>query len=212
MAGLVTQKLSEHWQAATPVADRGAPAAAFDVLVIAAVIGSGLVLAGIACALPALAVLVGSGGGAELRRPLRRAVACTLLAGVATVAVVVWAHRLSDRQRNGHDLLYAVAAVGLGLAIVLSLAAWTAAALAAARSITFSSRLLVVEARLSAGVACSMLVMVIATSVWWASVGAGARASVMPAVLALMAVATTLALVGSLRAVRELPDRPARRS
>jgi hypothetical protein len=212
VAGLATQKLSEHWQAATPAADRGLPAAAFDVLVVAAAIGSILVLAGIACALPALAALVAKGGGSGLRRPLRRALACTLVAAAAAIGVVVWAHRLSDQQRNGHDLLYSLGVAGLALAVILCLVAWTAAALAAARSITFGPRLLARETWLAAAVAASMLVMSIATAIWWVSVGAGARPAAMPAVLALMAVATTVGVLGSRDAVRALPAERARRS
>jgi hypothetical protein len=205
VAGLATQKLSEHWRAATPAAGRGVPTAAFDVLVAAAAIGSILVLTGIACALPALAGAVRNGGSASLRRPLRRAIVSTMLATATTIALVVWAHRLSGPQRNGHDLAYSLGAVGSGLVIVLCLAAWTAAAVTAARAITFSVRLLTVEARLAMAVAGSMLVMAIATAVWWASVGGGARPAAMPAVVAIMAVATALGVLGSLRAARALP-------
>ncbi len=286
VAGVSVQKISEHWQGATPSSSRALPAAALDVLVAAAVVGSAATLLGIACALPALRVLLAAGRRHELRRPIRtgfkrrvsgravwkppsalaaedsglpnarracsgspkvwrecaqrsdarpqsdpgapnaarclqsvlgRAAGLTLVAGLATAGLVSWAHGLSARQRNGHDLLYGLGALAWALLAMACLAAWTAAAVAAGSRVDLSRRLLRVEAWLGAVAATAMVVMLGATCVWWASLArsapwfftgapAGSHASaVSPGLIGcvlLMVAATAAGLAGSLRAVR----------
>jgi hypothetical protein len=217
VAGVSVQKISEHWQGATPSSSRALPAAALDVLVAAAVVGSAATLLGIACALPALRVLLAAGRRHELRRPIRRAAGLTLVAGLATVGLVSWAHGLSARQRNGHDLLYGLGALAWALLAMACLAAWTAAAVAAGSRVDLSRRLLRVEAWLGVVAATAMVVMLGATCVWWASLArsapwfftgapAGSHASaVSPGLIGcvlLMVAATAAGLAGSLRAVR----------
>ena len=218
VAGLTVQKISEHWQRATPAASRGVPAVAFDVLVAAAVVGSAAVLLGIACALPAFRALLVTGGWHELRRPMRRAAGLTILTALATGGLVLWAQALSARQRDGHDLLYGLGALAWALVAIACLAAWTAAAVAAGARIDLSRRLLRLEAWLGVVSATMMVLMLAATCVWWASLArsapwfftgasAGSRASgLSPEVVGcvvLMVAASAAGLAGSLRAVRE---------
>ena len=134
VAGLSVQKASEHWQSATPASGRDVPAAAFTVLEIVAAIASVLVLAGIAAALPRLIARVRAGEVTGLRRPLLRAIASSLITVAAGVPLVLWASSLSAAQRNGHDTLYGLAWGGTVLLAIISLSAWTAAAVAAARA------------------------------------------------------------------------------
>jgi len=101
VAGVVLQKFSERWQRLTPVSARGLPAGAFEALVVAAAIGSALVLLGVACTLPRLVAYLRSGGWAAIRPAIVRAVTITALAAVGTVGLVAWAHRLGTAQRNG---------------------------------------------------------------------------------------------------------------
>ena len=68
IAGTIVQKYSEHWQDATPVASRGLPSGAFTALVIGAIGGGLLVLAGIALTLPSVAAFMHAGGWASVRR------------------------------------------------------------------------------------------------------------------------------------------------
>jgi hypothetical protein len=217
IAGIGVQKFSEHWQAAAPSSSRGVPAAAFDVLVGAAAIGSAATLLGIACALPAFRALLVEGRWHELRRPIRRAAGLSIVGGLATVGLVLWAHGLSTHQRDGHDLGYALGVLACALLAVACLASWTAAAVAAGSRIEPSPRLLRVEAWLAVLSATTMVVMLGATCVWWASLArsapwfftgatAGSRASAFSPVLAgcvlLMLVSAAAGLAGAVRAAR----------
>jgi hypothetical protein len=203
VAGAGVQKFSEHWQAATPAGARGLPTAAFDVLLAAACVGSALVLTGVAAALPSLARFLRGGGLAQVRRPLLRAVALTIAALPVTVAVVLWAHRLSAAQRNGHDAAYAAVTVSWALLLAACLAAWTAAGVAAARRLALAPALVRLEALLAAGVAAAMVTMTAATAVWWGALARSAPSFLGAAGSPLapqLLVATVLMLVATLAA------------
>ncbi len=217
VAGVGVQKLSEHWQDATPRSQQALPADAFAVLAGAAAIGSALVVLGIVCAVPALLAFVRTGGWREIRGVILRAVAATALAVASTAALVVWAHRLPVRARAGHDLAYVAGFCAWSLVMLVFIASWTVAAVSTARRLDLSERLLRFEARLAAGVCTTMAVMTVATAVWWAAladaapwffagrqVGATASALVpqLAVALLLMLTATSLGTAGAVRALR----------
>ena len=221
VAGFAVQKTSEHWQSATPASSQGLPVGAFDALVVAAALGSALVLAGIACVCPSLVAWMRGGGWREIRAVVLRAALVTVPTMAATVALVVWAHRLSSGQRSGHDSAYVLGFGAWALLVVACLVAWTAAAVATARRLALSAKLLRLEAWLAAGVSSTMAAMTIATAVWWAALAraapwfftgrpAGTSASALvPQLLVamlLMLIATPLAGAGALRALRALPN------
>jgi hypothetical protein len=220
VAGLAVQKFSEHWQDATPADSRALPSAAFAALVIAAVCGSLLVLAGIGSAMPSLAAFLRAGGWPTIRRRVVIAAVVTGAAIAATVALVVWAHALTGRERDGHDLAYAIAFVAWALLIVATLFSWTAAAVAAAGRLRLPAATLRIASRLAGGAAVAMAAMTAATAVWWASLAdaapwflagrpVGSNASPVAPELAvaatLMLLATLLGGAGAYRAARALP-------
>jgi hypothetical protein len=131
VAGIGVQKFSEHWQAATPAADRDVPSGAFEALLVAAWIGSVLVVAGVVAALPSLARFLRGGGWSQVRRSVLVAAMLVLAAAPATVGIVVWADRLSPVQRDGRDAGYAAVAALWALLLVACLTAWTIAGVAA---------------------------------------------------------------------------------
>jgi hypothetical protein len=219
LGGFGVQKASEHWQAVTPAGKQGLPAAAFDSLVVAAGIGAALVLAGVAVLLPRLTAAIRQGGWAEIRRPILRAGALTLLTLAATVGLALWARSLTPAARNGHSAAYAGVFGVWVLLLAVCLLAWAGAAAATARSLALTTGLLRFEARLAASVSATMAAMTIATAVWWGSVASaapwffdgqrvGSNGSafvanmIVPAVV--MLCATGLGLTGAIRAVKAL--------
>jgi hypothetical protein len=221
LGGFGVAKAAEHWQAVTPVAKRGLPAAAFDVVVAVAAIGSALVLLGVAVLLPRLTVLVRSGGWPRIERPIVRAVALSLLAAAATIALAAWARSLTPGARNGGDGLYGAAFAAWIVLFAACLLSWARAAAAAARRLVLPVELLRLEVRLAAAVSVAMVVMTAATGVWWGAlahaapwffagrpVGAAASAltpnMIVPA--ALMLCASALGLLGATTALRALAD------
>jgi hypothetical protein len=220
VAGAIVQKTSEHWQRALPAGRHSAATVAFGGLIGVAVVAAVLVVAGIALTLPALARFLGAGGWAQIRRPVTRAAAITAVFALATVGLVVWAHGLSSRDRQGHDAAYALTATVWALLGAGTLGAWTLAATRAAARLTLPATLLRLETRVATAVAAALGVMATATAVWWVSVatvaptaltgslGGRGSAFVPQLVLAmvLMLAALGLAGAGARRATRALPD------
>lgn len=219
LGGFGVQKASEHWQAVTPTDQRGVPAAAFDVLFWTAGIGSALVLLGVAFSFPAFASLIRRGGWKTVRRPIIRATLFSLLAVAATVGLARWAHSLTPAARNGHDAFYSAVFVAWVLLFGACLAAWAAAARATAHQLTWPTRILRLEVWLGVTVTVTMVVMTIATAIWWATLAnaapwffdgqpVGSNASALTPNIAvptaLMLCATALALIGAIRAIKAL--------
>lgn len=220
LGGFGVQKASEHWQTVTPAGQRTLPAAAFDALVVTAVVGSILVALGVAAALPGLVRLLRRGAWPAIRLPILVACGLTVATGAATVGLAAWAHSLAPAARNGHDALYTGAFGGWVLLVAACLFAWAAAAAATVRHLGPSARLLRFEARLAAAASVAMVVMTLAAGLWWGGVaraapwffeghpaGAGGSALVANVIapVALMVCATVLALTGATRALRALP-------
>jgi hypothetical protein len=204
VAGAIVQKLSEHWQEATPRSQQALPAAAFVALTVAAAIGSALVVLGIACAGPALLALVRAGGWRDIRGVILRALAVTAVAGMSTTALVVWAHRLPARARSGHDLAYVVGFCAWSLVMLVFVASWTIAAVSTARRLDLSERLLRFEARLAVGVCTTMAVMTVATALWWSALADAPSATALQLAIALLLMlgSTSLGTAGAVRAFR----------
>jgi hypothetical protein len=212
IAGAGLQKASEHWQGAVPTGERGLATVAFTTVIAAAVLGTVVVLAGVAVTVPRVVAMLVGGGWSDIRRPVWRAVAATVIASAWTLGLAIWAHRLGPVQRNGGDPLYEAVVMGWGLSVAVTLAAWTAVASLLARQIELGHRLLVTEAVLAAAATGAMAVMSVATLVWWRSVGAvapgfvggGSVTTPVTAAVILMAVATVLGAAGTARAARAL--------
>ncbi len=209
VGGLAVQRVSEHWQAATPAADRALPSAAFTALTVAAAIGTVLVLAGAACALPALTAFLRGGGWSALRPRCLEAAWLTAAGAAATTGLVVWAHRLTPAARNGHDTAYALGFAAWGVLMVACLAAWTLAAVTVAQRIELPRPALGRIAWLAAGVSATMAAMTVATAVWWSHLPAADPAAgatpLMLCPLLVMLTATALGMAGACRALTALP-------
>ena len=187
IGGMGFQKTSEHWQVVVPSGNRGVPTAAFEIVQAAAAVGSAAVLVGVALALPAFLRDLRSGGWPTLRRPILTAAAASIAAGAALVGLAL-----------GHAAIAVTIFVAFAL---LSLFAWTHAAVVAARRL----QPIRAHAYLAFVVLATMLIMTVAAAVWFASVTAHAPSFVGTAQLALVAtfmLTGNLVAVGGLRSLR----------
>lgn len=201
-AGLGFAKTAEHWQTVTPRADQGAPAAAYDVVLLAAELGTLAVLLGIVLTARPLTAFLRAGGWQQIHRSVLRALGATGLTLVVLLGVVTWAHHLTDAQRNGGDWLYGAAFVVLVVCGVVSMGLWTRAAIVTAGRLALTRATLRRETWLAAATTATMAVMTVSATIWWTSVyGTPARMIIMT--LAMLA-ATALATAGTLRSAHAL--------
>lgn len=219
VAGAIVQKTSEHWQQALPSGSHTAATVAFGSLIGVASAAAVIVVAGIVLTLPALRQLLHAGGWTQLRRPVIRAVSLSVILVVALIGLVIWAHDLTPRDRQGHDTAYALVATAWVLLGAGTLGSWTLAATRTVARLTLPASLLRLEARLATAVAAGLGVMTAATAVWWVSVAtvapnaltgslAGHSSAFVPQLvvaMVLMLAAVGLGGAGARRALRGLP-------
>jgi len=168
--GASFQKLSEHFQQAVPVGSRALPEITFDAVVAAALCGAFVVLAGALTAAPAFGLFLRSGGWPQIRRRVGWAAASTVLTAAALVALTPWAHSLTGSQRNGGIATYTAGFMAFVLLCAATLWLWTAVAVAAARRIEVSDRLLRVETTLALMLFALMIVICLMAAAWWGTV------------------------------------------
>ena len=204
LGGAVFQKSTEHFQSAVSGSARPVAVAAFDVVVLAAVAGAGVLAAGVLAALPAGIRVLRQGGWHQIRRLVTGALLATTTESVLLGALVAWAHAIPASHRNGGWSLYTGAFLGMALLTAVMLTAWTAVAVACARRIEMSPRLLRVESALAVGLFALIAVVAAASALWWGSLGS-ASSAFEPALalsMALMLAAVAVSSAGVARIVR----------
>ena len=219
VAGANFAKFSEHFDEALPhsMETHRLPDLAFLVLQTTAGVASVLVVTGALLALPAFVQFLRADGWPLLRRHLLRALGATALTVAITVPLLLWAHRLTSQQRNGGMHWYGALYLLWAVFIVLTLTLWTVVAIAAARRVHLSKRILTAESVLAVAVALAMVIMIAATAVWWGAMAqdapaflsarpAGGQASpwdlLLIATVAVMGLAIVVAAIGVTQEVR----------
>jgi hypothetical protein len=168
VAGAGYAKAAEHFDAAVPVGLHPLPQVAYDVVAAFGALGGVLVLVGAVVAGPGFLRMLRAGAWPRLRRHVLRASVVSGFAAVLVVPLALWAHHLSDHQRNGGSVLYGAAFLAWAALGVASLVLWTAVAVAVGRRVELSARALRAEAGLAVGLAAAMVVVTVASVVWWA--------------------------------------------
>jgi heme-degrading monooxygenase HmoA len=214
IAGIGLQKSSEHFARAMPLASRATSQDAFDTVTLFAGISLVAVLIGVAVTVPAAMAFLRSGGWRQVRRPALRSVFASILVVASVIPLSLWAHRLTEFQRNGGDQAYSWAINAWALLLVLALASWTSTAIALTIRLALSRRVLRIEGFLAIVVAGSMAAITCATVVWWDALAAHASwflqdtpagtsstsvSSTMVAIVSLMSIAVFFAIVGVVR-------------
>jgi hypothetical protein len=174
LGGIAFQRVSEHFASAVSPSAREGAQAAFDAVVVLAVVGSVLVATAAVVALPTWVASLRHDGVGPLARPVITALVLTTVGLAAGEVLVQWGHRLSDVQRNGGNTAYSVTALFLAALTAAVLGQWTRVAVIVARRLRLSTRTLLIEARLAQALAAAMGLIVLAAGVWWAVMAAAA--------------------------------------
>lgn len=167
LAAASFSKESEHFAGALVPHSRLLPQVTYDVVVALGVVGTAIVLAGFFLSLPSFARYLRGGGWPAIRNRVLVAGSLLVATLVAVVPLAAWAHHLGVVQRNGGDLSYTGAFLGWALLAGSSIVAWTVVAVASARRVTLSLRVLAVESRLAVALAGVMVALLVSTVVWW---------------------------------------------
>ncbi|HEY1825919.1 MAG TPA: hypothetical protein VGG21_08180 [Acidimicrobiales bacterium] len=167
LGGLSLQKTSEHFARALPRGARPSGQDAFNAVEIFAIASLAAVVVGVVATLPAIFRFLRSGGWLDVRSRARWSFfASGVTAGVVAL-VSLWAHHLSEFQRNGGDGLYSAAFAALALLVALTLVLWTSTAVAIAKRLGLSRSIVKLESALSVAVVVCMAAVTICTGWWW---------------------------------------------
>jgi hypothetical protein len=137
-----------------------------------------------------------------------------------TVPLLVWSHHLTNYQRNGGEAGYTALFLVWASLVAATLILWTVVAVVVAQGTSFSGAFVAVEAGLAVAVAAAMVVIVIATILWWISIAEGAPSflSADPSVplnaqlvttVVVMLLAAEAAMTGVVRIIQSWPSAPA---
>jgi hypothetical protein len=171
IGGASLAKTAEHYSSALPARSRAVAHIAYDATAVAGVVGMLLVLAGACVALPGFVRFVRAKKWTGVRRVFTTPLVASATLIVATLALSQWARHLSSAQRNGSDNLYAAGFVVFGFLVVVTIALWTRASVAAALRIELTPRQLRWESGLAIGVSLSSIVVVAGAALWWNQMG-----------------------------------------
>ncbi len=174
IAGVSFSKLSEHFAVAMPLNSKASAQIFFNVVGALGIASVAVVLVGAGVAAPTFVKYLRTCDWSSLLRRITPALSFTLFTVGAAVAVIDWAHHLSTLQRNGSNGLYAVAIVGLGVAVAVTVALWTYVAVHLASRMELSIFVLRSEAVLACLLSGMMIAMTFATALWWLAVGSNA--------------------------------------
>lgn len=223
VAGASFAKIAENFDLAVPAHARALAADSWYTVSLGAVVAGTFVLVGAAMAMPAFVRFLRSGGWPSVRGHVVRAASSSIVAVAAASGLVALAHTLTPAERNGallyHPVVwyYLVAFIATALVVGVSLALWTAAAVATASRIVLPEGVVSAEAVLALAVAGGMVLMTAATALWWGAIGssaawylqgvrpgspASAVSTNLAATMALMVLACAVASYGVVRILR----------
>lgn len=171
VGGLALFKSAEHFADALPAGSRTAPQLAYDLVAVGGLVGTALVVFAAALAAPAFWRLVRGGGWSQVRAVLRELVVASALLVAGTGGLSVWAHHLSSTQRNGGNLVFAVAYLLYVLVVVLSLGVATRGAIVVVTRLELSPKVLRYEGLVALGVCVTTLVITASAIAWWIQMG-----------------------------------------
>jgi hypothetical protein len=164
------QKLTEHFASSMPPETRALPTDALGAVQALAPVAGLAVVVGVVLALPALAAFLRVGGWQRMRRAVWGALCVSAVAVGATAALATWAQHLTTAQRNGADVVYSTAFLGVVALMCGASALWVRLAAVTARQLSLRGVSLRLQGGLAVVVTAAMIAMSALTATWWGSV------------------------------------------
>lgn len=168
IAGAIFAKFTDNWGASQlGGANRTLITSLYDVVQWSGVAGVLVVLGAAILVLPSLLRMLRGGDWITVRRPLLRALVAGAIIAVSTAAIVIWAHFLSYRERNGTLAVYGYV-VGLwSLTVSVAVGVMTSAAVSVARRLDLPRRSVQWLSTMAVVLTSLMFVILAAMLAWW---------------------------------------------
>jgi hypothetical protein len=169
VAGAAFAKYTEHWPLATPRGDQRLPAVAMGTVQVAAFAGVLIVLVAGFVTLPAFVNLVRSDGWRSLWPTMRVMVVTTIVAGMASIAVIAWNQHLGPSQANTSSWAWKAVGATWGLLVIGALAGGAGTVVALVNRLRLTHRSTQALGLLAMAMAAVLAVIFAGTLTWWIS-------------------------------------------
>lgn len=208
IAGAGFGNASEGWRTG-PLKGAALASVGYYLVLGAAVVGAGLVLAGAMLFFGPLVRSLRKGAWREFRRHAACSLGFSLFSVAVLAAMVAWAERLTKAQRDGGYWPFELLALLLAMAVSATVVSWTAWVVTCLRRLELPPETWRAAGELAIAVCGAMLVMAAGAGLWWASaasrapavIGGGAAGSLLlDSAGALLVAGSLLAVVGAVRA------------
>ncbi len=167
LAGALFAKFTDNWGASTSNGDRTLVRAMYATVQWGGAAGALLVLLAALIVLPSFIRLVRSGVWSSLRRPVVQALCAGTLFVASTAGLVLWAHHLSYRDRNGALVPYEIFMACWSIAVGVCVAVGTSAAVSITQHLDLSRRKVQSLSTMAMVLTLSMAAILAAMITWW---------------------------------------------
>jgi hypothetical protein len=167
LAGALFAKFTDNWGASSSNGDRALVKVIYGTVQWVGAAGLLLVLVAALMVLPSLNRLARSGAWASLRRPVLRAAGAGAVIVASTAGMVLWAHHLSYRDRNGALVPYETVVACWSVAVAVAVATGTSAAISITRRLDLSYRKVRSLSSFAVALTLFMAVILGAMIAWW---------------------------------------------
>ena len=167
LAGALFAKFTDNWGASTSNGDRTLVRAMYATVQWGGAAGALLVLTAALIVLPSLIRLIRSGDWTSLRRPVVQALCTGTVFVASSVGLILWAHHLSYRDRNGALVSYEIVVACWSIAVGLCVAVGTSAAVSITQRLDLSRRKVQSLSTMAMALTLSMAAILAAMITWW---------------------------------------------
>ena len=167
LAGALFAKFTDNWGASTSNGDRTLVRAMYATVQWGGAAGALLVLTAALIVLPSLIRLIRSGDWTSLRRPVVQALCTGTVFVASSVGLILWAHHLSYRDRNGALVSYEIVVACWSIAVGLCVAVGTSAAVSITQRLDLSRRKVQSLSTMAMALTLSMTAILAAMITWW---------------------------------------------
>jgi hypothetical protein len=211
IAGSMYAKFNENWSAGTPHPSLAVPNGAYVAVEAAAAVGFLVVVLAGLIAFPTLVRAIRTSGWDLVRRPAIRVLTMGGATVIAGIPVVVWAHHLTDHQRNGGLVTYSAVFLTVALLIAATVVTAIGSAVSLVRQMDLTPTALTWLGRLALLAVLAMAIILGGTLTWWVALAhdaPGVLGGSAPVDLivagSLMAIGMAIAAIGAVRVTSAL--------
>jgi hypothetical protein len=167
LASALFAKFTDNWGASNSSGDRSLLRVMYGTVQWGGAAGALVVLIAALIVLPSLIRMFRSGDWTSLRRPVMQALCAGTVFVAGTAGLILWAHHLPYRDRNGGLVSYEIFVACWSVAVGVCVAVGTSAAVSITQRLELSRRKVQSLSTMAMALTLSMVAILAAMIIWW---------------------------------------------